>query len=227
MLLDMFRKEEELAFSKRWLAIMKKLIVPIMILCLMLSASLALATPVELGDTVKFISTGGTTGGGVFSIYNVTQKVTFSSFCLERDEYISIGGTYSVSAISNKAMNGGINTDSGDALSGKTAWLFYNFAKNTLPSYDGSGASQDLLQKAIWMLEGELTPNKGNYFYNLAVTSKDAWSDSYIGPVRVLNLVTASGGRAQDQLIVTPEPLSLILLGFGLLGVAGVRRKIK
>ena len=30
---------------------------------------------------------------------------------------------------------------------------------------------QNLLQKAIWMLEGEMTPVNDNYFYNLATTS--------------------------------------------------------
>jgi hypothetical protein len=209
---------------------MKKLIVSILSMCLVLSASVVLATPVEIGNEVKFLSTGGTTGGGVFTIYNINQNVNFWSFCLERNEYISIGATYKVAGISDAAVNGGVGgpiVNGGDPLSGKTAWLFYNFTMGTLTEYDGSQAKQDLLQKAIWMLEGELTPVNDNYFYNLATTSSEAWADNYIGPVRVLNLVTASGVKAQDQLIVTPEPLSLLLLGFGLMGVAAVRRKVR
>lgn len=213
---------------------MKKLLASILTTCLVLSASFVLATPVEVGDTVTFLPGVGPTGGGVFNIYNNDQDVTFQSFCLERDEYISIGGTYIVAAISNAAMNGGVNTDASDPLSGKTAWLFYNFTMGTLPGYDGSPLKQGLLQNAIWMFEQELSAGNAGYdlaneFYVLA--NNYGWADGYIGDVRVLNLVSLSlgglKGPAQDQLIVTPEPLSLLLLGVGLLGVAGIRRKVK
>jgi hypothetical protein len=214
---------------------MKKIIVSVLAVCLVFSATAVLATPVEVGDTVQFLSTGGTTGGGVFTIKDINQNVTFGSFCLERNEYISCNTPYIVAGITEAAVSGGVGGASGgsDTLSGKTAWLFYNFTMGTLPGYNGSQASQDLLQKAIWMLEGELDVSD-NYFYTLAMTGLvapntyiDVWSKDYIGPVRVLNLVDKYGTRAQDQMVVTPEPLSLLLLGLGLMGVAGVRRKIK
>lgn len=207
---------------------MKKLLASVLTTCLVLSASVVLATPVEVGNHVEFISGGGPSGGGVFNFVVLEQNAPFQSFCLERDEYISIGGIYTVVGISNLAMMGGINTDLGDPLSGKTAWLFYSFAMGTLPGYDGSLIQQGLLQNAIWMLEGELAiPNEvTNPYYILAMTSPNAWANDDIGPVRVLNLISPKGA-AQDQLIVTPEPLSLLLLGLGLVGVAGIRRKIK
>ena len=210
---------------------MKKLIVSILTLCLVFSASVALAVPVEVGDTVTFLPGVGSTGGGVFNILNNTQGVTFQSFCLERNEYISIGGTYTVAEISDSAMMGGKwgHGRSGSS-SGKTAWLYYNFTMGTLPGYPTlSYSQQGLLQNAIWMFEGELLSGNVGYdlnnsFYKLALAQ--GWADTYIGDVRVLTLVGAKEG-AQDQLIVTPEPLSLLLLGFGLMGVAAVRRKIK
>ncbi len=214
---------------------MKKLLVSILTMCLALSASVVLATPVEVGDTVTFLPGVGPTGGGVFNIYNNDQGVTFQSFCLERNEYISIGGTYTVARISDSAMMGGVSggSDGADSLSGKTAWLFFNFTMGTLPGYPSiSYSQQGLLQNAIWMFEGELLLGNSGYdlnnvFYKLALAQ--GWADDYIGDVRVLNLVTLGElkGPAQDQLIVTPEPLSLLLLGLGLMGVAGVRRKIK
>ncbi len=218
---------------------MKKLIVSILSICLMLSASAVLATPVALYDTVTFLDSGPT-GGGEFLIYNNNQDVFFKTFCLERNEYVSIDGTYQVVGISDAAVMGGIGgaVNGADPLSGKTAWLFYNFTMGTLPGYDGSDGMQAVLQDAIWMLEEEKTASLNNYYYKMATTgyvsegvSVEVWADNYIGPVRVLNLAAMSQmsqkGAAQDQLIVTPEPLSLLLLGLGLMGLAGVRRQIK
>jgi len=215
---------------------MKKILVLMLSLCMVLSASAVLATPVEVGDMVRFLDSGPT-GGGEFTIYNINQDVSFKSFCLERNEYVSIGGTYQVAGISGSAVMGGVGgaVDGADPLSGKTAWLFYNFTMGTLPGYTVTDGMQALLQDAIWMLENEKAPDPNNYFYKMATTGYvspgvwvSVWSDNYIGPVRVLNLAaTSPKGAAQDQLIVTPEPLSLILLGIGMLGIAGVRRKIQ
>lgn len=53
------------------------------------------------------------------------------------------------------------------------------------------------------------------------------WADA--GRVRVLNMVTATGGRAQDQLYIMPVPepetYAMFLAGLGLMGMIARRRR--
>jgi hypothetical protein len=169
---------------------------------------------------------------------------TFQSFCLERDEYITSGGTYDA-VLNTAAVNGGVGGPEPDPISKGTAYLYYQFATGNLIPYNYSGtvdqrkASADLLQKAIWYLEDE--GGSSNSFVDAAIlavagiggTLADAKADSNGAyGVKVLNLYAA--GHAgdprylkQDQLIVTPEPFTMLLLGLGLIGVAVIKRKIK
>jgi hypothetical protein len=54
--------------------------------------------------------------------------------------------------------------------------------------------------------------------------STGEWSG--LGNVRVLNLVNIDTDANQQSLLtLVPEPMTLLLLGFGLVGLAGLRRK--
>jgi len=176
----------------------------------------------------------------------------FLTFCVERDEYLTVpGGTYDADNDSTSADKGGVNTDSGDPISNATAWLFQQFTAGTLDtaasgfSYSDAGGNQ--LQDAIWWLENELTGDAdgtsfeyliaaalggttatlGNTDYNAART------DSYSGNlVRVLNLyngpgVTLSDAYNQDLLVVVPEPSTYIAGGLALLPLLfGLRSRL-
>lgn len=161
----------------------------------------------------------------------------FQTFCLEFDEHVSANGTYTA-YLNDEAIEGGTAPGgAGDPLSIGVAYLYYEFAKGTLTGYDytnpgrsgATGSSADLLQQAIWFLEGE--GGSQNIFTAAAVSMftdmSGAMADNN-GAYRtaVLNLYNSDRSLAQDVLIVypIPEPTTLLLLGLGLAGLAAVRR---
>ena len=179
---------------------------------------------------------------------------SFQTFCVETDEYIFSGNKIYVSESfvngdpGSHAWKGGANTDGGDDLDIRTAYLYYQFATGNLDGYNyGSGGYGDLtraqtagaLQRVIWALEEEgggdfsedfMSTNLNNEQQALATdwfndADGSGWND--IGSVRILQavIVDASGnpiGYGQDLLYVVPVPAA-VLLGMLGLGAAGLK----
>lgn len=211
---------------------------------------------VEVGDWIKYYdSTGNLTGEmAVYASdsHYGTYTYMYNTFCLEISESMSYGSAYYVNDISDSAVRGGTDGDGGatpgrDPLSIGTAYLYYNFYVGTLAGYNyGSANSADALQIAIWYLENEITSystgwhNYGGWYevtqtvHDLVQSFLDAastsgWTD--IGTVRAVNITTSYGECRQSSLIaermvVTPEPLTVSLLGLGILGLGLMRRRM-
>jgi hypothetical protein len=192
--------------------------------------------PYHYGNGGEFTVLPSGSISGLVSNYSswtrdIYQTGTFQTFCLEADESITGWSNAHTAVLNSKAINGGVGPQ-GDPISIGTAYLYFQFATGTLQDYKYSGtpaerqASAALLQNAIWYLEGE-EGGVYNAYVNLVrdmFGEAGAMNDNN-GTFRVAALNVGTGG--QDLLIVTPEPITMLLLGLGLVGLAGVRRSKK
>lgn len=167
----------------------------------------------------------------------------WSSFCLEKTEYVSSGSTYDV-ILNTEALLGGTNhgptgPQGGDALDPMTAYLYTQFRAGALTGYDYDpsgqrGASAGALQEVIWYIEDEGSKtwadgdgSRQDQFYSAALNC--GWTG--IGNVCVLNLYAQGHvGEAdyfkQDQLALTvPVPGAALLGSLGLATVGWIRRR--
>jgi hypothetical protein len=193
----------------------------------LLAAGTAAADPVSAGDIVQLrltasngISLARFSNGGPFRMDLPGVANDFLTFCLEADEYFTPGENLQIRTISHEARNGGVNTNSGDPISGTTAFLYTMF-RHANPLF----ANGVVMQEAIWYLEGERT-SRGAAAANLIALAQTemvaaGWGSTFIGDVRVANIYRGANyaTHAQDMLVLSsvPEPTTLLVMGIGLL----------
>jgi hypothetical protein len=198
-----------------------------------------LAAPALKAGVVNIADGLGNGPGGAFQI-TVTDGAglggsasSFQSFCVERNEYISVPGNGYTASLGPDAINGGVGGPQPDPISLATAWLYSNFRNGTLstavPSYTVSAAGNDALQDAIWFLEEEIASTSGlaSTLVAAAQLAEGAgWNNPANGQYGVYAMNLSNGPSStgapdylnQTLLAIVPEP-STYLAGAGALGL--------
>ena len=199
---------------------------------LILIAFMLLMTPaVSVADYVDYTGYSGATisyaygtktGGIAAEIYIKWNSVPTWSYCIDLDNFVGDAQTI--------AYLGGVGAPIAALDFKEAAWII---EKNWAPGL--STTERAALQAAIWTVRYNgafVVGSNGTAFDNYFAAYMASLSDSGFGNFIPSNYAYLDLGQVpgqidsvQDLITRVPEPGTLILMGLGLLGLAGLRRK--
>ena len=219
---------------------MKKLMFVMVLLVLMFSfafTSHASLNPINVSSFQNIDWTKSLTGEIYYTFPSNSGSLSYS-YCVDKATSMGVPGNYYAEKLPITGQVG-INTMAGLL---KAAYLMDTFAYSKSGAYGtwngytyNAQETGTAVQLAIWDVTNQkVNPVTGyGYLFDLADHMKNAIPagdlSSYASKYAVLDIYTNSDktGASQDLLTPVPIPPTLWLLGSGLLGLVGLRRRFK
>jgi hypothetical protein len=191
-------------------------ILPLLVAASLVAAPLRAQTPFTLVDGGSVSAFGYFVGpyNGIMGSGSAAQSLFL--YCVDF-EHTSVAGEQWTANLTNLGTGIGIgtNTRSADlALYRQAAWLTTQYALHPEATAD--------IQATIWNLFGTLAGVAPSSDYWFVQAANNYASLDYSGFVVATDVNMALSTSAQEVIVVTPEPATMVLLATGLLLVLGV-----
>jgi hypothetical protein len=178
-----------------------------MLFCMSTVAGAYSQWDIAVGDSLIVTDYNHSIGGGEYdmSATNGTDTISFTSWCAQKNVTLSVGVWYTIESFLMPSVY--------------SAYLLSKYYAGVIvPAGDSDEAE---FQKALWYYDnGQLDPN--NAYTTMAETAVDVNGWTYDYSVVIANLEN----NKQDLYVPhVSEPSTLLLLGAGLIGLAGLGRR--